>query len=118
MATPPGLEPGTCRLEGGCSIQLSYGAVASWWRRRAARRKSVRPGNAPAIGEIVRIGHGAPGRLFRLDHLVGDAVALRIGDRLLLGREAQLDLALHVARGGPAHQRLDRARLFGLVFEH
>jgi hypothetical protein len=32
MATPAGLEPATCRLEGGCSIQLSYGA------RRALRR--------------------------------------------------------------------------------
>ena len=29
MATPVGLEPTTCRLEGGCSIQLSYGAVRS-----------------------------------------------------------------------------------------
>src|SRR5579883_3007752 len=27
LATPGGLEPPTCRLEGGCSIQLSYGAV-------------------------------------------------------------------------------------------
>jgi hypothetical protein len=32
LATPAGLEPATCRLEGGCSIQLSYGA------RRALRR--------------------------------------------------------------------------------
>ncbi len=29
LATPAGLEPATCRLEGGCSIQLSYGARAS-----------------------------------------------------------------------------------------
>jgi hypothetical protein len=28
LATPAGLEPATCRLEGGCSIQLSYGAEA------------------------------------------------------------------------------------------
>ncbi len=28
MATPAGLEPATIRLEGGCSIQLSYGALA------------------------------------------------------------------------------------------
>jgi hypothetical protein len=26
VATPAGLEPAACRLEGGCSIQLSYGA--------------------------------------------------------------------------------------------
>ena len=28
VATPAGFEPATIRLEGGCSIQLSYGAVA------------------------------------------------------------------------------------------
>ena len=27
LATPGGLEPPASRLEGGCSIQLSYGAV-------------------------------------------------------------------------------------------
>ncbi len=27
MATPAGIEPATVRLEGGCSIRLSYGAV-------------------------------------------------------------------------------------------
>ena len=25
LATPAGFEPATCRLEGGCSIRLSYG---------------------------------------------------------------------------------------------
>jgi hypothetical protein len=29
LATPAGLEPATVRLEGGCSIQLSYGAVTA-----------------------------------------------------------------------------------------
>lgn len=28
MATPAGFEPATIRLEGECSIQLSYGVVA------------------------------------------------------------------------------------------
>ncbi len=28
LARPEGLEPPTCRLEGGCSIQLSYGHEA------------------------------------------------------------------------------------------
>jgi hypothetical protein len=27
LARPAGLEPATCRLEGGCSIQLSYGRM-------------------------------------------------------------------------------------------
>lgn len=27
MATPEGFEPSTCRLEVGCSVQLSYGAM-------------------------------------------------------------------------------------------
>ena len=27
MAVPAGFEPATVRLEGGCSIQLSYGTV-------------------------------------------------------------------------------------------
>jgi len=27
VATPAGFEPAACRLEGGCSIQLSYGAI-------------------------------------------------------------------------------------------
>ena len=68
-------------------------------------------------GEIVGIGHALPLRRLALEHFVGDAVALAIGDRLLLGVEAQPHLLLHVAGTGPAHQRLDRARLFGLVIQ-
>ena len=34
LATPVGLEPTTCRLEGGCSIQLSYGV---WCQNRGSR---------------------------------------------------------------------------------
>lgn len=37
MARPAGFEPATTRLEGGCSIQLSYGRVVvriAWIARR------------------------------------------------------------------------------------
>jgi hypothetical protein len=46
LATSAGLEPATCRLEGGCSIQLSYEANVS--------RSSVRP--LPDTGEAKIIG--------------------------------------------------------------
>ena len=51
LATPAGFEPATTRLEGECSIQLSYGVVASvLLRRRAQQRVSCecgRSGNCP-----------------------------------------------------------------------
>ncbi len=76
--------------------------------------QSVRPGIAPVEGEIVRIGHRAPRRRRALEHLVGDAVALAIGDRLVFAGKAQAQLLARVARRRPAHQRLDLARLFRL----
>lgn len=36
LATPGGLEPPASRLEGGCSIQLSYGATLSTFKRSVA----------------------------------------------------------------------------------
>src|SRR3981189_3971351 len=72
---------------------------------------SVRPGAPSAIREIVRIGDAAPRRLLGLGQLERDAVALAIGDRLLLGVEAQAQLLAHVARAGPTHQRLHPPRL-------
>src|SRR5262245_56207129 len=84
-------------------------------RRCAA---SVRPGIAAVEGEIVGVGDAAPHRRLGLKDLVGDAVALAIGDRLLLTLETQLHLLAHVAGARPAHQRLDLARLFRLVVEH
>src|SRR5262245_59255429 len=78
---------------------------------------SVGPGLAAAERKIVRIGDLTVGRGLRLDHLVRDALALAIGDRVLLGVEADGELLLHVARGGPAHQGLDRPRLFRLIVE-
>src|SRR5437868_14927880 len=77
----------------------------------------MRPGFAAAEREIVGIGDLAVRRRLRLDHLVGNALALAIGDRVFLGVEADGELLLHVARRGPADQRLDRARLLRLVVE-
>ena len=45
LAIPEGLEPSTCRLEVGCSIQLSYGttcvpfARCRWFSQAGAGRK-------------------------------------------------------------------------------
>src|SRR6516165_4304049 len=75
------------------------------------------PGFTAPEREIIGIGHLAMGRLLRLDQLIGDALALAIGDRFLLAVEMKGELLLHVARRGPAHQRLDGAGLLWLVFE-
>src|SRR3954470_23370432 len=61
---------------------------------------SMRPGLAAAEREIVGIGHRPAHRLLRLDHLIGDALALAIGDGLFLAVETQRDLLLHVAGRG------------------
>ena len=43
MATPGGLEPPASRLEGGCSIQLSYGAALfNITKRRAGFGQAVK----------------------------------------------------------------------------
>src|SRR5499433_3905754 len=78
----------------------------------------MRPGIAAVDGEIVGVGDAAPLNRLGFEELVGNAVALAIGDRFLGTLEAQLHLLTHVARARPAHQRLDLARLFRLVLEH
>src|SRR5215475_11297131 len=75
------------------------------------------PGFAAPEREIVGIGHLAIGRLLWLDQLIRDALALAIGHRLFLAVEIDRELLLHVAGGGPPHQRLDRSRLFRFVFK-
>src|SRR5690606_12165583 len=47
-----------------------------------------------------------------------DAVLLGVGDRSLLAREAQADLAARVATAGPSHQRIGLARFGGHEIEH
>lgn len=78
----------------------------------------MRPGDDPVRGEVVGIRKRFAGDRFRLLDAIRDAVALRIGDRLVLGVELELDLRLHVGRARPAHQRLDRTRNLGRVFQH
>jgi EAL domain-containing protein (putative c-di-GMP-specific phosphodiesterase class I) len=79
---------------------------------------SVRPGIAALESEIIGIGDHPACRRLRLRQLIRNAVALRIGDRLLLGVELEANLLAHVARAGPPHQRLDLTRLLRLVVEH
>src|SRR5436190_3652698 len=123
MATPGGLEPPTFSLEGCCSIQLSYGALnpdgaAEIVSGAIRRKKSVGPRAAAIVGKIIRVGDRSARRRLRLGELVRNAAPLAIRDRLFLGVELQAQLLAHVARGGPAHQRLDGARRLRLVFEH
>ena len=77
----------------------------------------MRPGADPPELEIIRVRLLRHGARMRLEHAVGDAVPLRVGDGLLLGVEAQLHLRQHVVRAGPAHQRLGLARGGGLVVQ-
>src|SRR5271165_3075678 len=77
----------------------------------------MRPGNDAIRREIVGIGQDLPDRRLRILDPIGDPVSFGVGDRLRLGVELQPDLRLHVARTRPAHQRLDHARRFGLVFQ-
>src|SRR4051812_3230979 len=114
MATPGGLEPPTFSLEGCCSIQLSYGALkphgaAEIVSGAISHRKSVRPGAAAIVGEIIRIGDRSAHRRLRLGKLIGNAAALAIRDRLFLRVELQAQLLAHVPGRGPAHQRLHGA---------
>src|SRR6476620_15960 len=80
-------------------------------------RKSVGPGFAAPERKIVGIGDLPLLRILRLDHLVGNALALAISHRIFPAVKAQRELLLHVAGRGPAHQGFDRPGLLGLVIE-
>ena len=75
------------------------------------------PGVAALKGKIVGVCDGAPFRWGGLEHLKSDAVALTVGDRLLLAAKVQTQLLAHVARRRPAHERLDPARHLRLKIE-
>lgn len=66
LATPAGLEPATCRLEGGCSIQLSYGAGTERRIRPLATRPRQNSGQGPTASVMpVRHRDGGQGARIR-----------------------------------------------------
>jgi hypothetical protein len=101
----------TCRLEGGCSIQLSYGA-------NPASLVSVRPLFRTAWLKIIRIGHNLPGGRFRVFQTIGDPMFFGISHRLFLGPKSQPHLRPHVVGARPAHQRINLARTLRFEFEN
>src|SRR5689334_14971035 len=76
------------------------------------------PGRPARVSEIIGVRHSLSPRRRALKDMVSNAVAFAIGDGFVLGVERKPQLLLHIARTGPAHQRLDGARLLGLVVEH
>ena len=118
VARPAGLEPATVRLEGGCSIQLSYGRPKAVSARAAHAILSVGPVAASGIGEIVGIGLGMDLPLVRLLHHVGEAVLLGEGHRFVLALERDAHLVGGVAGRDPAHQGLGNPAALGPVLQH
>jgi hypothetical protein len=59
MATPVGLEPTTCGLEGSCSIQLSYGASPERALPEPPKRVTKVPADADAT--LHPLSHGQVG---------------------------------------------------------
>src|ERR1700726_4428720 len=100
---------------------MQAGRSGFWWGlvgpRLSGSKGLVSPRLAAPERKIVGIGGLAADRFFRLDHLVGNALALAISHGLFLGIETKRELLLHVGRRGPAHQGLDRPRLLRFIFE-
>ena len=95
MATPGGLEPPTCRLEGGCSIQLSYGAIGAClgWPGRVWL---MGPGAFTVVLEIVGISLEVHARFVGVGYRSVDPVAGGIGDGCIPGLERQADLRIGI----------------------
>ena len=86
---------------------------------RTGRGRAPQARNAPGLAdEVVGVGLGLDGARLGLVHHVGEAPALGVGDRLLLGGEAQLDLLRGVVGACPAHQTVHRTVAARRVLEH
>jgi hypothetical protein len=89
LATPAGFEPATTRLEGECSIQLSYGVADNWSSEPTGTIDNC-PGQTPARSEADPVVPEIVGVSFRLldavmgfDDSVVEAVFLGKGHRPL-----------------------------------
>src|SRR5260370_42186801 len=89
MATPAGCEPATTRLEGECSIQLSYGVITSV---RTGNARYNGPAANAVVAKIIRIALRLLGALVRLDDRIVEPVVGRERDRLLHRLQTQLHL--------------------------
>src|SRR5262245_47346821 len=92
----------------------------------SVRQAEIPRGETPLVGpgpfapkaEIVGIGLSHGLARFWLHHVIGEAIALRIGHGFFLAVEVEADLGLHVARTRPTHQGLDFAGCLRLKLEH
>src|SRR5690606_25036585 len=84
---------------------------------RGRRTRSVRPGTAAIVPEIVRIGHGPAAGLLGFLQMKLATVPLGIGDCRLSGVEAQPNLTLRVGRARIPHTRLDPLALIRREFQ-
>src|SRR6516165_11374053 len=87
VATPAGLEPATTRLEGECSIRLSYGVgglrrcvIASRAINGNPRHRSAAD---PVVAKIVGIALWLLGGVLGRDNCVFEAEPLGEGDRFI-----------------------------------
>jgi hypothetical protein len=102
LATPAGFEPATTRLEGECSIQLSYGVSNLEFYTRPdclpqiLQRDAV---EAEIVGIALRLFGAALGRNYR----VVEAVFLGESHRLLSGVKMQSNLVEGVGSARPPH---------------
>src|SRR6516165_8887378 len=121
LATPAGFEPATTRLEGECSIQLSYGVCGLRCRVIASRAANGNPRRRsaadPVVAKIFGIALWLLGRVVGRDNRVFEAEPLGEGDRFITCVKAQLHLVQGIVRARPTHQRVEPAGGRRFVFQ-